>query len=289
MRFLVLGCNGMAGHLISLYLKEQGHFVEGVARKKSKYIKNVVGDVTDFEKLKRVVFNHNYDSVINCVGILNQFAEQKPSEAILLNSYLPHFLADITKNTGIQIIQMSTDCVFSGRRGKYTEDDVTDGVTYYDRTKAMGELDDKKNITLRNSIIGPDINENGIGFMNWFLKQKGSVLGYTQAIWTGQTTLQLAKTMEYAANNRCYGLYNAVPKSSISKYQLLVLINNTIRGNRIEVIPSDAVKVDKSLVRTRKGNLDYTIPEYDVMINELSEWMIEHKELYPQYDLKRRA
>ena len=170
MKILVIGCNGMAGHIISLYLKEKGHDVTGYAREKSRFVNTVVGDATDFEFLKKIIINGKYDSVINCVGLLNQFAENNHPMAVIVNSYLPHFLAKITENTDIQIIQMSTDCVFSGKRGSYTEDDFPDGTLFYDRTKALGEIEDNKNVTLRNSIVGPDIKLDGIGLLKWFGK-----------------------------------------------------------------------------------------------------------------------
>ncbi len=285
MKFLILGCNGMAGHIISIYLKEQGHDVTGYAREKSRFVDTVIGDATDFDLLKKTVLSGGYDSVVNCIGLLNQFAENDHAAAVLLNGYLPHFLAKITKDTNIQIIHMSTDCVFSGKTGGYTEDSIPDGTLFYDKSKAVGELEDEKNITLRNSIIGPDIKESGIGLLNWFMKQSGSVNGFTGAVWTGQTTLQLAKTMEQAAITRAHGLYNTVPKESINKYELLQLFNKYIRRVPIEVNPMDKFVADKSLVRTRYEGFEYDIPGYETMIKELSDWMRDHKELYPHYDI----
>lgn len=285
MKFLVIGCNGMAGHIISLYLKEQGHSVTGYARQNSKYVDTILGDASDFELLNSTVLKGNYDSVINCIGLLNQFAENDHAAAVLLNGYLPHFLAKITENMDTQIIHMSTDCVFSGKTGGYTEDSVPDGTLFYDKSKAMGELNDIKNITLRNSIVGPDIKESGIGLLNWFMKQSGPVNGFTGAIWTGQTTLQLAKTMEQAAILRAHGLYNTVPDESINKYELLKLFNTYIRRNPIEINPMHKFVADKSLVRTRYEGFDYKIPDYKTMIIELGDWMREHREMYPHYDI----
>ncbi len=284
MRFLVLGCNGMAGSTISLYLKEQGHEVFGFDRAKSKYVDSVSGDARNLEFVRNLVTEGKYDSVINCIGILNQFAESDKALATFLNSYLPHFLADITSSTDTQIIHMSTDCVFSGKKGSYTEDDFRDGETFYDRSKALGELEDGKNITLRNSIVGPDINPEGIGLLNWFMKQSGKINGYTKAMWTGQTTLQLAKTMEVAAKEKAHGLYNTVPQASVSKYELLQLFNKYLRNNEIEICPIEGINADKSLKRTR-FEFGYLIPDYEIMVAELSEWIMSHKELYPHYNL----
>jgi dTDP-4-dehydrorhamnose reductase len=222
--------------------------------------------------------------VINCIGILNQFAEQNKAAASFLNSYFPHFLAETTAYTNIQVIHMSTDCVFSGKRGSYTEDDFRDGATFYDRSKALGEIEDDKNITLRNSIVGPDINPRGIGLLNWFLQQSGKVNGYTKAMWTGQTTLQLAKTMEIAAKEKAHGLYNTVPDHSISKYDLLKLFNHYLKSDSMKINPVEGVCADKSLKRT-KYDFSYLIPDYGTMVAELAEWMKKHKDLYPHYNL----
>lgn len=285
MKFLVLGCNGMAGHLISLYLKENGHKVTGLARKKSDLVECVIADASDFDLLKRIITEGEYDAVINCIGVLNEFAESEKSRALLLNGCLPHFLAETLAPLPSKVVHISTDCVFSGKKGSYSESDFPDGSRFYDRSKAIGELNDKKNLTLRTSIVGPDINQNGIGILNWFMKQSGTVNGYTGAIWTGQTTLQLAKTIEQAIKCGATGLFNAVPERSINKYQLLTLFNQNIRKEPIIIEPSARIECDKSLVRTNFEGFSYRIPDYEIMIKELGEWMREHKSLYPHYDL----
>lgn len=285
MKFLILGCNGMAGHQISLYLQEQGHDVTGFALEKSRLLnKSIAGDATDFKTLKKIIQDGKYDTVINCIGILNQFAENNHALATLLNSYLPHFVASVANEVGAQVIHMSTDCVFSGKRGQYTEDDLPDGATFYDRSKALGELNDDKNITLRNSIVGPDINEKGIGLLNWFMHQNGEINGFTKAMWTGQTTLQLAKTMEAAALERATGLYNTVPETSISKYDLLRLFNKYLRNGKISIHPVEGVNADKSLKRTR-FDFNYIIPDYEKMVSDAADWIYSHKSLYPHYNL----
>ena len=284
MRFLVLGCNGMAGHMISLYLKEKGHDVFGFDRRTSNLIESVPGDALDADFIKNLVGVNKYDTIINCIGLLNQFAENNHAAAVYLNSYLPHQLAELTAGTDTQIIHMSTDCVFSGKRGQYTEDDLRDGTTFYDRSKALGEIENYKDLTMRQSIVGPDINPNGIGLLNWFMQQHGEVTGYTGAMWTGQTTLQLAKTMEEAAKERVHGLVNTVPDTSISKCDLLSLFNKYIRKEKVTIIPVNKMAADKSLKRTR-WEFNYKIPDYETMVAELAEWIENHKELYPHYGL----
>lgn len=283
MRFLVLGASGMAGHVISIYLKERGHDVVGFSRRNVEFVESISGDAADFSLLKGIIEAGRFDAVINAVGILNQFAEQNKGTAILLNGYLPHYLAQITADMDTQIIQMSTDCVFSGHSGPYTEDSLRDGESFYDRTKAIGELDDGKNLTLRNSIVGPDINEGGIGLLNWFMKQS-EVNGFTKAMWTGMTTLQLAKTMERAVEVKAHGLVNMVYGKNISKYDLLCLFNQYLRNDKVIIHPFDGFSMDKTLIRTNY-DFDYVIPDYETMVAEMAVWMKEHKALYPQYDI----
>jgi dTDP-4-dehydrorhamnose reductase len=285
MKFLVLGAGGMAGHTISMYLQEQGHDVLGFDKTKVSHCKSVEGDARDQSSIAELIRDGEFDSVINCIGILNQFAEQRKELAVFLNSYLPHFLAEITKDLKTQIIHMSTDCVFSGKRGNYTEADLRDGESFYDRTKALGELEDEKNITMRNSIVGPDMSEDGIGLLNWFMKQNGTVKGYTRVMWTGLTTLELAKAMEHAARVKAAGLYNMVYKEPISKYDLLVLFNKYLRDNELNIEPYDGIVSNKSLKRTR-FDFDYIIPDYEEMVFEMAEWMRAHKQYYPHYNIK---
>lgn len=285
MKFLILGCNGMAGHIISLYLKEKGHDVTGFARLKSMFVPTLIGDATDTGLLRKSIMEGRYDAVINAIGLLNQFAENNKSAAAFLNSYLPHFLADITEGTSTQIIHMSTDCVFSGKEGRYTEDSFPDGATFYDRSKALGELNDGKNLTLRNSIVGPDTKVSGIGLLNWFMQQPGPLVkGFTGAIWTGQTTLQLAMTMEAAVTERAHGLINAVPSESITKFELLKLFNKYLRAGKLEILPVEGICADKSLVRTN-NTFNYIIPDYETMVLKMADWMKKHKSLYPHYNI----
>lgn len=282
MKVLILGGTGMAGHTISIYFKEAGNDVTTFSRSKVEYCKNINGDITDFESLKNIINEGQYDAIINSIGILNQDAEDHKSNAILINSYLPHFLSDITKEMKTRVIHMSTDCVFSGKTGGYSETSFRDGEAFYDRSKALGELENNKDLTFRNSIIGPDMNERGIGLFNWFMKQEGKINGFTKAIWTGVTTLTLAKAMEQALKENLTGLYNLVNNETISKYELLKLFNKYMKDDQIEILPSDKLSLDKSLINNRI-DFSFEVPSYEVMVAETKEWIESHKELYPHY------
>lgn len=282
MKILVLGSTGMAGHIITLYFKEKGHNVVSYSRSPFLYCHNIIGDVFDTEKFKSVLLEGKYDAVINCIGILNVDAENNPSKAVYLNSYLPHLIADILKDTNTKLVHMSTDCVFAGNSGPYFENSFCDGKTFYDRTKALGEVNEKKNITFRNSIIGPDMNQNGIGLFNWFMRQRGTINGFTGAIWTGVTTLTLAKAMEKALEQNLSGLYNLVNNESISKYDLLQLFNKHFFNNQVVIEIEENFQLDKSLRNTRNDFL-FEVPSYNQMVKEMHDWIINYKELYPNY------
>lgn len=282
MKILVLGAFGMAGHTVALYFKEQGYEVHAFARRPFPYCMWIQEDAFDIENLKTIVTTGRYDVVINCIGLLNQFAESAPEKAIYINSYLPHLIVSWLKDTSTRFIQMSTDCVFAGNTGPYDEESFPDGKSYYDRTKALGEVNDDKNLTFRNSIIGPDINENGIGLFHWFMQQNGSINGFTKAIWTGVTTLTLAKAMECAIRTDLSGLYNLVNNDSINKYDLLCLFNQYFRNNELTIKQSDKLVLDKTLL-CKRTDFDFVVPSYEQMIIEMKEWVNNHKEIYPLY------
>jgi len=283
MKVLVLGSIGMAGHTITLYFKEHGHDVTAYSIKPFPYCKNIIGNAFETDKFKTILVEGNYDLVINCIGLLNQVAEDNPAMAVYLNSYLPHLIADTLKDVPTKLIHMSTDCVFAGNSGSYTETSLRDGTTFYDRSKALGEVEDNKNLTFRNSIIGPDMNHEGIGLFNWFMKQTGAISGYTGAMWTGVTTLTLAKAMEQAAKENLTGLYNLVNNSNISKYELLKLFNKHFRNNTLTINPSDKLQLDKTLISVRNDDFSFKVPTYEQMIIEMKDWIVQHKELYPFY------
>ena len=181
MKFLILGANGMAGHMISTYLFEKGHTVTTLTKSPYEVGTNIVLDARDFDTLKAVI-HQEFDVIINAIGVLNHAVDENLSDAILLNSYLPHFLQEQTRNSKTKIIHLSTDCVFSGVTGGYTETSPKDGLSCYSMTKNLGEIEGPKDLTIRTSIVGPDLNPSGIGLFNWFMKQTNPIKGYDHAI-----------------------------------------------------------------------------------------------------------
>jgi dTDP-4-dehydrorhamnose reductase len=282
MKILILGSIGMAGHAITLYFKEKGYDVTAYSISPFPYCKNIIGDAFETDGFQGMLLDGDYDVVINCIGILNQQAEENHSRAVYLNSYLPHLIADVLRDKRTKLIHMSTDCVFAGNTGPYYEKSLRDGATFYDRSKALGEVEDNKNLTFRNSIIGPDMNESGIGLFNWFMKQKETVNGFTGALWTGVTTITLARAMEQAIKENLCGLYNLVNNVSISKYDLLVLFNKYFRNDCVKIHKDDLLLLDKSL-RSKRNDFSFVVPSYEQMVREMKEWVDAHADFYPHY------
>lgn len=287
-KILVLGSSGMAGHLVHFYFHERGWDTLGVSRSPCDIdgeLKSVYFDVADTTRLKKIIIEGQFDCVANCIGVLNKDAEINPHKAIFLNSYLPHWLSFTTKTMQTKVVHLSTDCVFSGSRGNYTEYDEKDGATLYDRTKALGELNNDKDLTFRQSIIGPEIRSNGIGLLHWFLNQSGEVRGFKKAIWNGITTLELAKGIEAALLANLTGLYHLVSPEVVSKYVLLHKFQEHF-GKKDTTIRCDesAMNVNKTLVNTRT-DFKHKVPDYETMLSELSSWMKKHKSIYKHYGL----
>ena len=284
-RILVIGVKGMAGHMIYNYLTETKLFdVYGIARNvpATKNIFNL--DVSNTVQVENVIQEGAFDYVVNCIGILNKDAEDNPSKAIWFNSYFPHYLEEITKGTDTKVIHISTDCVFSGSKGGYTEDDFKDGEGFYAQSKALGEIVNNKDVTIRTSIIGPELNENGIGLFHWFMSQPvtSKLKGYSKAYWSGLTTLELAKVIVQVCKQEITGLIQVAPGDKIDKYNLISLFNSIYRNNKIKIQPFEEYTVDKSLKSIRPDFI-YKVPTYIEMLIEQKEWIESHKELYPHY------
>ena len=282
MKILVLGSTGMLGHVVSQYFFEKGC---GVIKTTRKNDDPLYFDVEkNINQLEKIIESTKPDVVINCIGILNQKAEDNKTLAVIANSLLPHYIDQLSEKYSFKFIHISTDCVFSGNTGSYTEDSFQDATSFYGRSKALGEINNNRSVTLRTSIVGPDINENGIGLFNWFMKQTGEVQGFTNVIWTGVTTIELAKQIEFAIKNDLKGLYNVVNGNVIDKYSLLQLFKEKF-NKEIEIIPNGEQVSKKTLLPSQKCHFD--IPSYEQMIEEMKNWIIEHKELYGEKYIRK--
>jgi dTDP-4-dehydrorhamnose reductase len=262
MKITVLGANGMAGHVVASYLGQQGHEVDAVDRIRLD-VENPISVVAFFDQL-------NTDFVVNCIGLLVQPCIQRPDRASVINSWFPHYIEYQLKNTATRLIHLSTDCVFDGATGHYSETDAHTEMNAYGRSKSLGEVNNGKDITFRMSIIGPEL-KNGTGLLDWVRSNPASELpGWDNACWNGITTLQLAKCIDcYIRNPKIFGIYHVVNNSvNTNKYELLCLINEVYNLNKTIIRTHGPKDVNKILVDTRL-ELDFAIPDYRTQLTEL--------------------
>lgn len=283
-KILVLGATGMAGHMVSKYFKTlpEKYKVYEICHKDKLEGNSIILDIRNLNLLNTTIDMISPDIIINSIGILNKNAEDSPSNTIYINSYFPRYLEEQFKN--VKLIHLSTDCVFSGETGNYSESSVTDGKDLYAKTKMLGETNNNKDLTVRTSIIGPELKTNGTGLFHWFMKQTGTVSGYSKVMWSGVTTLELAKSIHLMIDNNLTGLYNLTSKKPINKYELLKIISLVFNKN-ILIENNKEIINDKSLISNRT-DFSIEIPEYTEMIVELKAWMEKDSKLYPQYFYK---
>ena len=278
MNILVLGSEGMLGHVVKGHFQENGHTVKGTSRSDTEdYVLDATKNLSDIEGY---IDEYKPEVVVNCIGILNKVAEEDKPLAVIANSYLPHYVGRVCASRAIKFIHVSTDCVFDGKEsGGYTEESVRTATDFYGRSKGLGEINDDVNLTLRTSIVGPDKNPNGIGLFQWFMNQQGETNGFDKAIWTGVTTLELAKCIEKAIDNNLTGLRHAVNNEKIDKFSLISLFKNHFNKD-IAISPKSDYVSDKSLIRTT--DFDFEIPSYDQMVKEMAEWVTNHESIYSE-------
>lgn len=258
MKILILGVTGMLGNAVfRIFSDAADHDTWGTVRSstalryftplhQSRLLCGV--DVLDQDALTAVLADVRPDVVINCVGLIKQLADAKdPLTALPINAMLPHRLARLCALSGARLIQISTDCVFSGREGGYLESDLSDAEDLYGKSKYIGELHDLPHaITLRTSIIGHELSSNH-SLVDWFLAQEGSTRGFSRAIFSGLPTVELARVMKdfVLPHPELNGLYH-VSAEPIAKLDLLTLIASQY-GKSIEIRPDPALVIDRSL------------------------------------------
>lgn len=275
MKMLILGGNGMAGHILVQYFQQSGKHHVFYTTRDSCDSKSLVLDVTDMSAVEHVVRAVRPDIIINAVGVLNQRAEDDKINAYHINGFLPHRLRYLADAISARLIHISTDCVFLGNKGGYLEDDLPDGISAYALTKALGEVREPDHLTIRTSIIGPEIRPSGIGLFNWFMKQRGEVTGYRAVKWNGVTTLELAKAIDFFMNKDVGGLIHLGHPNPVSKYDLLLLFKDIWGKQDVDVVPSDEFVQDRTLRNTRLDAV-YPFPDYVRMLKEMYEWQQAH-------------
>jgi len=272
----------MIGHQLYSYLKTDKHYDLSIQHNQNKFFQHSYPlDFFDLDGLQSFILREKPDSIINCTGVLIEKSNQDFRQAIYLNSYIPHFLKDLINSIGGKFIQISTDCVFSGDTGPYAEYDLKDGLSNYSKTKGLGEIDDDINLTLRTSVIGPDLKASSTELLHWFLLQDGEIQGFSKSLWTGITSYTFAKIVKKFLDSQISGIYNISSPKAISKYELLMLLENRFqRGLKISKV--DGPLSNKSLLDTRRL-LDLDIPSYEDMIDELYESTAGSAENYRHY------
>jgi dTDP-4-dehydrorhamnose reductase len=258
MKVCVLGAGGLLGHMLIRVLGETID-VYGTTRElrsissplarflpQDKWIDNV--DASKFDSINKVFGTTNFDTVINCIGLIKQRnAQTTEYEMMLINAEFPHRLAQVANQQGAQVIHISTDCVFSGEKGNYVESDKPDPVDTYGKSKLLGELNDAKNLTLRTSHIGRELTIRK-SFIEWLLSQKGGdVEGYGHAIYSGLTSQELARLIRelLTANKGLTGMFH-VSSQPISKLDIINKLNELL-NLEINVTSDSKVQINRSL------------------------------------------
>lgn len=281
MKVLVLGVTGMLGNAVfRVFSADAAYQAWGTLRSTSalhyfpqdSHARLLCGvDVLDQDALTSVMARVKPDVVINCVGLIKQLADANdPLTALPINAMLPHRLARLCELSGARLIHVSTDCVFSGRKGLYREADLSDAEDLYGKSKCIGELHEQAHaITLRTSIIGHELGSNH-ALVDWFLSQQNSVKGFTKAIFSGLPTVELARVMKdfVIAHPHLSGLYH-VAAEPIDKFRLLSLVAVQY-GKTIEIRPDDALVIDRSLDGARfREATGYVAPDWPELVRRM--------------------
>ncbi len=291
-RVLVLGVSGMLGHKMFQVLGRTFGDVRGVmrARKSAPEIAPYgflhgdavldCVDLADWAAVKAVLAETNPDIVVNCVGVIKQRVEATSAiPSISINALLPHLLAEHLATTGGRVVHVSSDCVFSGLRGDYAEDDLSDADDLYGRTKHLGEVATANAVTLRTSIIGRELMRHD-SLLDWFLRQRGRrIKGYRQALWSGVTTNHLAEVVAtvIAEHPNLSGLYQ-VSSGRLSKYDLLLRLREAYNLD-VVIVPDDDVRIDRTLRGDRfAAATGYRPPDW----SELTAQLVADTTFYPR-------
>jgi dTDP-4-dehydrorhamnose reductase len=282
-RVLVLGASGMLGSaVLRLFASSDGFDVFGSARSTAallqlpQHLRDRVMcgiDVENVDSVTRLFAEVRPRVVINCVGLVKQLAEaDDPLQAIPINTVLPHRLARLCDVAGARFVHMSTDCVFSGAKGMYTELDASDAKDLYGRSKYLGEVDYPNSVTLRTSIIGHELN-GARSLIGWFIAQQGSVSGFTKAVFSGLPTVELAKVIRdhVIPHPELRGLYH-VSSEPINKFDLLTLVASAY-GKSIDIKPDDRLVIDRSLDSSRfREATGYQPPAWSELVRRMHEF-----------------
>ena len=281
MRVLILGGSGMLGHKLVQCYRDRYDVTVTMRGRYADYARYDIFDADRviegvdafyFDSVIQAIAQAQPDVVVNCIGVIKQLAAaHDPIISLTLNSLLPHRLANVCRASGSRLIHISTDCVFNGKDGMYTEDTPSNAEDLYGRSKFLGETGTPGSLTLRTSIIGRELS-TASGLIEWFLSNRDNqVRGFRQAIYTGFTTMALAEIIADVIDHQpdLSGVYQ-VSSEPINKYDLLLLTRDCY-GLQTEIEPDDTVKIDRSLDSTRfRQTTGFTPPAWSAMIGAMA-------------------
>lgn len=278
-KICVIGSKGMLGHILCRYLKDKGYNILEICRDNFN-----IKDKNDIYLMINYIKENKCNIIINCIGLLVKASEDNPQLAKLINTNLPHLLEDEFFDTKTKIIHISTDCVFTGINSglpfSYSEVNFPNETSIYGKTKAEGEIYNTKDLTIRTSIIGPEISNHKLGLFEWFMSQKTECNGYKNVYWNGVCTIELARIIEIIIRERknLWGLINIGTIEKFSKYELLCLIAETFNKD-INIIPID---YEKNINKTLKSDFKYNIKikNYKDQLTDMKNWINKNKSLY---------
>lgn len=274
MKIIIFGASGMLGHVLYSELKKN-HEVFGTVRSKKWHPDLLEGcDVDDLPKVEKLIGEIKPDFVLNCIGIIKQLKASKDKVISLeVNALWPHRLAEICERHDAKMIHFSTDCVFSGDKGNYLETDLADARDTYGLSKFMGEVDYPHTLTLRTSIIGHELNSQ-VSLIDWFMSQNIECKGFRKAIYSGFPTIVVARFLnDIIFNKFISGVYH-FSSEPINKYELLKLVAE-VYGKRINIVPNDELKIDRSLNSNRlRSELNWKPEGWASMVKSMHEHFI---------------
>jgi dTDP-4-dehydrorhamnose reductase len=288
-KVLVLGSSGLIGHQVYIFLKDSNDYeLHNISCRNKIQNDTILLNARDEKFFIDKITSIRPHYIVNCIGILINGSDADPENAIFLNSYMPHRLHRLADIINAKLIHISTDCVFSGDKKKpYVETDEKDGRGIYAKTKGLGEIINDQHLTLRTSVVGPELKNDGEELFHWFMNQSNGISGFTKAIWSGVTTVELAKAVKWSIDNDITGLYHITNNSSISKYELLKLFQKHIKKD-INITPVDGKNVNKSFIDTRLL-IKYRIPSYEQMVIDMASLIFKNKSLYSHYKIDYKS
>lgn len=279
---VILGGNGMLGHMLSIVLSQNNNVICITRSMQLSDINFRLHDFQNLHSLMALIESLNPEVIINTTGVLVNASNVNPLEAIRINSFLPRVLEKNFSNTNVRLIQISTDCVFSGNNGPYTMNSIPDSKDAYGMTKFLGEINNSKDLTIRCSIVGPNIKSKNNGLFDWFFTSSNVVEGYLNAFWSGLTTLELSNFIDNNLFDGLSGLVMLGNGNVISKYTLLTYFNTVFLNSHKTINIDESIILNKGFLIANSNCL--ISKSYIQMLNELKDWMFTYKSIYSHYN-----